>query len=53
MLISRPANAIDLDLSDERTWYHLEIVTILVRIALMAFARQNLSKMPLAQLFMR
>lgn len=53
ILISNPADAIDLDISDERTPYHLDTVPTGVSIALMDFARQNLSETPPAQLSMR
>lgn len=42
ILISSPADAIDLDISDERMPYHPDTVPTGVSVALMAFARQNL-----------
>lgn len=53
ILSPSPAEAIDLDISDERMSYNLDTVPTDVSIALMAFVRQNLSKTPPAQLSMR
>jgi len=53
ILVASPSDAIDLDISDERTSYHIEMVYTGMKWALIAFERQNLSKMLPAQPPMR